>query len=55
MTTKTRIEKGLNSMLRIALKSDNPVEQAAAEKFKAAVDRTGSEFRREFRKEEVSA
>jgi len=54
MTTKTRIEKGLNGMLRIALRNDDPVERVAAEKFKSAVDAAGAEFRREMRRQRRS-
>lgn len=53
MTRKTRIEKGVNSMLRIGLRSDDPVERAAAEKIKSAVDKAGAEFRRSLRKREL--
>jgi hypothetical protein len=55
MNTKTRIEKSLNKMLRIALSVDDPVERAAAEKFKEAIDRAGTEFRRHSCHKEVAA
>ena len=55
MTTKTRIEKGLNSMLRIALRSDDPTERAAAVVFKDAVDAAGAQFRKAMKSEPVAA
>jgi hypothetical protein len=50
MNRKTRIEKGVNSMLRIGLRSDDPIERSASLALKAAVDKAGAEFRRSIRK-----